>query len=466
MKKLVIIIDIVVVVLTAAYFTVVGQAADRYLPNTSINDLDISWKTPGEVAPLITPEVTSFTVTSRQGDEIIDLADIGFEIVITPNAQDVLDKQNKYAWPAHLFKDTAYTTSYEYTYSEELLREVFENLECVSGDSVIAPENSVIKQDADGHYYVSEAVWGNTLKKEKAFAEISTAISLGLKSVEITEDCYEAPTVFSDDPELNEKVALYKVIGEETITIELVDAQEILDPERLLDFFSPGENGEIIINEDKLAEFQLYLEDEYQTYMLKRPFMTSDGQLIEVGGAEKDGIALDTYGFWMARYATRSIIRNAILSKESQTIEPYWNLKGNCRDDFNMDLGDSYIEISLEKQHLWFYMDGELILETDVVTGLDSNPVRQTPTGVYGIWERGEKVYLAGEMDEETWYSYVDYWMATTWTGIGLHNAPWRSRFGGDIYKTDGSHGCINVDFDSGKTIYEMTDLNFPVVVY
>ena len=50
--------------------------------------------------------------------------------------------------------------------------------------------------------------------------------------------------------------------------------------------------------------------------------------------------------------------------------------------------------------------------------------------------------------------------------GIGLHDSNWRSTFGGDIYKTNGSHGCINLPTDAAKLIYETVEIGYPVVCY
>jgi lipoprotein-anchoring transpeptidase ErfK/SrfK len=50
--------------------------------------------------------------------------------------------------------------------------------------------------------------------------------------------------------------------------------------------------------------------------------------------------------------------------------------------------------------------------------------------------------------------------------GIGIHDATWRRKFGGDIYKRDGSHGCINCPLSLAKTIYENIDVGTPIICY
>lgn len=49
---------------------------------------------------------------------------------------------------------------------------------------------------------------------------------------------------------------------------------------------------------------------------------------------------------------------------------------------------------------------------------------------------------------------------------IGLHDATWRSTFGGTIYKTSGSHGCVNLPPAVAKTIFENIAAGVPVLCY
>ena len=59
----------------------------------------------------------------------------------------------------------------------------------------------------------------------------------------------------------------------------------------------------------------------------------------------------------------------------------------------------------------------------------------------------------------------VNYWMPFVY-GQGLHDASWQSSFGGNRYKTNGSHGCINLPKDQAKLIYETIDAGYPIIIY
>ena len=59
----------------------------------------------------------------------------------------------------------------------------------------------------------------------------------------------------------------------------------------------------------------------------------------------------------------------------------------------------------------------------------------------------------------------VSYWMPFN-GNIGMHDASWRSSFGGDIYKTNGSHGCINLPVSVAQELYGYVEKGTPVICY
>lgn len=88
---------------------------------------------------------------------------------------------------------------------------------------------------------------------------------------------------------------------------------------------------------------------------------------------------------------------------------------------------------------MFFYKEGKLVVESDFVSGNESRGW-STPAGVYPLTYKQRNATLKGE----NYATPVSYWMPFN-GGIGMHDAYWRSSFGGKIYKTNGSHGCINL---------------------
>lgn len=122
---------------------------------------------------------------------------------------------------------------------------------------------------------------------------------------------------------------------------------------------------------------------------------------------------------------------------------------------------DNCIMVSIEKQKLWYYRHGKLQLTSNVVTGMKN--VWDTKKGSFRIQNKAQGVYLTGR-DYRTW---VNYWMLIDYgSQIGLHDATWRSSFGGDIYKSNGSHGCINLPYWVAQTIFNSAPVGILVLVY
>ena len=143
---------------------------------------------------------------------------------------------------------------------------------------------------------------------------------------------------------------------------------------------------------------------------------------------------------------------------ESKTIESVYSYKALIRDED--DIGNSYIEIDLNNQMVYVYIDGELKIETPTVTG-NVTKGHATPTGVDPVNYKQRNAVLRGP----GYASPVKYWMPFN-GGIGLHDADWRTSFGGDIYKTNGSHGCINLPPSIAGQVYDLVYPGMPVVVY
>ena len=76
-------------------------------------------------------------------------------------------------------------------------------------------------------------------------------------------------------------------------------------------------------------------------------------------------------------------------------------------------------------QHLYLFWEGEIVLESDFVSGDMTKSGRMTPPGVFGLTYKTRNAVLRGE-DYET---PVNYWMPFN-GNIGMHDATWRSSFG------------------------------------
>ena len=134
----------------------------------------------------------------------------------------------------------------------------------------------------------------------------------------------------------------------------------------------------------------------------------------------------------------------------------YNDLYGYVNNNYIKELPDNYIEVDINDQKLEYHIGEEIILESDVVTGKQNS--MDTRIGMFEIYGKQTERFLMGR-----WY--VDYWMPFD-GGIGLHDASWRDEFGGEIYINSGSHGCVNLPFDTAKEIYDNSEVGTKVLVH
>ena len=213
---------------------------------------------------------------------------------------------------------------------------------------------------------------------------------------------------------------------------------------------SVSENGDISFSEEHIADWIAGLAEKYDTFGKDVSFNTSLGQTITVNSLD--------YGWQMDQEGEKSKLKSYLDAGESVLTEPLWlkmgaSLGGN-------GIGSTYVEIDYTNQRMWFYKDGSLLVDTLVVTGNVSRDMA-SPEGIFGLYYKETNATLEGE-DYKT---PVDFWMPF-YGGVGIHDAKWRSNFGGTLYQTEGSHGCINTPWENAKTIFENIEAGTPIVCY
>lgn len=290
----------------------------------------------------------------------------------------------------------------------------------------------------DSTYEVVEDIQGTELDIHKIMEDLQSE-SIDVQNINLEEYLIE-PVIKADD--LKELVD--DANGYINWTVSYNSGQQ---------FSSSIEHVNIVgntieVKTEFITDIVKQLESIYDTAGKGFSITNNSGNEIEVLGG--------TYGNIMNSAEEKEYLIKLFENKQSENIR-----QPIMKQEMPEEIGDTYIEISIESQHLWFYKDGELISETDIVTG-DAYKRRDTPTGVYFISERINGKYLTGD----TYRTWVNKWMRLTNTGIGLHDASWRGRFGGSVYKGNGSHGCINLPKQYAYDLFEQVYTKMPVIIY
>lgn len=245
-----------------------------------------------------------------------------------------------------------------------------------------------------------------------------------------------------------------------TITYTIGDSREVLDGTTTKSWICQDEDGNITVDSQKVTDYVQSLANKYNTWGNSRQFTTTSGATVTVAGGN--------YGWSIDVSAEADELAQLLTSGESQTREPIYNATA-ARHGGN-EIGDTYIEISIDQQHMWFYKNGALYADTNIVTG-DAGDGYDTPRGSYKVLNRLTNIVLKGEnKDGSTYESPVSFWLGFKGSAYGIHDASWRgdsqSGYGGSIYQYNGSHGCVNTPYSVMEKIYNAVEVNTPVMIY
>ncbi len=447
--------------LVCAYIAGYNLMKGKFLPHTFVNGVEYSGMTSEEAEALFRSAYAGriLEITERGGAvEKVSYDDIGYRIRTGQTFQELIDAQNYYAWPLSYVEKTRLVTKEAFEYSETKLKDALRNLDAVKGDQVKLPTDAYIVKTGNG-YEIKPETEGSRVIFKKLVPVVEEAVNNSETKLNIEEaGCYMRPSVYADDETLNSQLASILKVQETEITIAMEGNVFVkLDKSTFLPWLD-FENGTLSVSDDKVFSYTTGLAEQYDTYMHKRKFVTYEGDTVEVGGGN-----YDNYGYQMNREKSAQLIRDALMSGTTQTIAIEWDKYARTRDESGSDFGSTYIEISLDQQHMWYHKDGEVVVSTPVVTGT-ATMTRATPPGCFQILQMLKDHVMQGSYGE----SFANYVLAICTNGIAIHDSSWRSDYGYDIWLYSGSHGCINTPYSAVEKIYNDDAMGYgiPVIIY
>ncbi len=424
------------------------------LPNTYINGKNVSFASRESALEAVGDDFTLEVKGRDDKNFVLNSKDIGYDAKIPQNAS--ID-QNPFAWPIYLVNGKRDDLEFDYNikYDEGKLDELLKESPLFT--NVTEPEDASLVFH-DGSFDVKDAVMGNKLDYAKVKDQIVKAINSDHKDIELTDEDYKNPEVLSDSKELNDLKEDAKKIEAMNIKFNFNGFDIGLKGDELVDMLA--QKGKVFeLDYDKLLAFMAEVADKTDTYGTERKFnATGVGEITVNPGV---------YGYVLDQAATSDEVLKLFNERKSGEVEPVYERYGYERTADGTDIGNTYIEVDISRQYLWFYKNGELIIESPLVTGLVS-PGWETNVGVGSILSKSTNAKLEGvDFTGEAYKTPVDYWMPIGWDGEGFHDAPWRGgAFGGGIYFSNGSHGCLNLPPYVAQTIFENAEVHTPVVVY
>ena len=318
--------------------------------------------------------------------------------------------------------------------------------------------------DKQKKYVLIDDVQGNQIDEARLLSYVDQTLDDNFRlkllggdiQVTIDTNVYQQPSVTVSDAmkkqltDLNGQLDKYRST---TVTYTLGSATEVIDTGTIESWLQIADDS-VNVDQEAVKSYVQDLATKYNTIYVPRTFHTSYGNDVTVSDNE--------YGFQIDQDGELKQLLSDLASGTAISRDPVYSISGMQRNGTD-DLNGSYIEVSLDNQHLWLYKDGALVTETDIVSGAPKAG-RETYRGAWPIAYKASPYNLSSQ--EYGYNVKVNYWMPFVY-GQGLHDASWQSSFGGNRYKSGaGSHGCINLPTDQAALIYNTIDSGYPIIIY
>ncbi len=443
----------ILVLLLLVYGGFAFYFSQHYFWRTRIAGIDCGCMTVSDAEKLFQEKAREYSLTvCARGDvqETISAGEIALEYPVREQLEKIQKSQNPLLWIYGLFGGAEYAISESVIYDMDELQSRIAEMSIFSEENQEKPVSAGISaySTQDKGYHIIEEIQGSELLPE-AEEEIAEAFLQMQDSVDLDEKrLYLTPGRDAEDTMLVRLVDRLNSYTHSQITYQFGNDAVILDGDRIHEWLSVrGSN--VYLDKIAVRTYVQELAEQHDTYYKEKEFVTTAGVTKKLRSAFGWMIDVDAE----TEHLLEDLSNGAVVERE-----PEYKRRG---EDFSENnIADSYVEIDLGHQHLYLYIEGELILETDFVSGCMATG-NGTPAGIYDLEYRTKNVVLRGP----TWESYVNFWMPFN-GAVGMHDATWRKEFGGDIYLQHGSHGCVNLPYNMAKQIYSYVYAGMPVVCY
>ena len=448
-----------------AYGGISYYFSNRFFEGTWINGIDCSQKTAYEVEELMKEKLSEYSIEVSSRDvaaQTIKGEEIDYKYMSTGEILQLLRKQKPYEWVKGLYEQKSYTVDENVGYNKTLLQEQLKSLNCAQAENQTEPENAYVAFQNNAFVIVPETE-GSKLNIKEAYKVLNAAVEANESAIDFsnTPEVYVSAAVTKDDPELQAALEACNNYTKASITYTFGDQSTTLDGNTIKDWLQFDEKGQLIWDDNSfqqhVAEYVAQLAATYDTVGTEREFQATSGRTVYVSSS--------IYGWKIDQAAEAAQLSQEIQSGTQMTREPIYAQTANAYGV--NDLGNTYIEVDLSEQHMYYYQDGADIFESDFVSGNMSYADRQTHAGIFTLYyKKSPDVLRGGQKGTANYYEQpVQYWMPFD-GGIGFHDANWRDDFGGDIYLTSGSHGCINLPPENAAVLYDLIQYDVPIVCF
>lgn len=462
---------LVLALLAGATYGVGWLAFSRlvFMPNTTLNGQDVSLLPAPEVAERHAGETAGYKLElSGQGLSLsLSASDIGLRIDGEAYVEEALAQQDALRWPLEVLRPHRLTASETVTYSEDdLAKAVTAAVDKVNEGATQPTDARLVPDEKTKLYRIEPERQGTALDAERVVELAAEAVTGLDTSLDLGEEALVQPAVTSGDERL--KAGLEEVNSRLEATQKLVvgekDAFEV-GIDLISRWVKVGKDYEVTIDSEAVTAWARgELSEKLDSVGAARTYTRPDGKQVSVSGG--------TYGWNIDGAVLAGQIVANLEKGEAATIDIPMLSTAETWNPGGQDWGSRYIDIDISEQHIRMYdAGGSVIWESDCVTG-NTSEGHDTPLGVWFLNANKESgtVTLEGPIDDATgkpeYVSYVTYWMPFVENAVAMHDATWRYSFGGTVYQTNGSHGCVNLPYDKAEELYGICEVGDVVITH
>lgn len=453
-KVLIGVIAVLLLFTVAAYGFGVYYFSEYFLPGSLVNGFNCSYMNQEEAEKLLEQETAAYVLavqTRGNGQESIAADEIHLTYISDGSIRELLHSQNRFLWFLSFGQHKTYEIPTSVTYDQELLEQAIDSLNCMKDN--IAPVDAKIEDTGEGFEIIPETV-GTQVNRGRLEKEVIKAVTTGDQAVNLEDDgCYDNPSVYGNDERLVKDCEQMNELTDVVITYDFSDRKETVDREVIRGWLTRDENGDLMLDKEKISAYVAALGEKYDTVGIQRTFETYDNREVSISGGD--------YGWVIDQEKETEALYQAVIDKKTQVREPEYEQKAMSRD--TNDIGYTYVEVDLPNHRLVIYQNGTPVVDTGILSSSG------TPVGVYTVQEMQTPAVVDGKT--------VNYRIAFG-DGLGIQDDPEMNftdaALGGysdsaqdsGFSSWSGTEGNVVIPSDQAALIYQNVTKDMPIVVY
>ena len=360
MKKkavILVIIGCVICLFIFGYFGVAYYFSKHFYPDTTINKIDVSGKSLLDATKQFEKVIETYELTI--GDEGVEEEsiygkNIHLKYASNKEIQEVLKQQNVWSWIADIFQKKTKTVKFNVEYDETLLDEQINQLKILKEEQ-IPGENA--KPVFNGEQFVIQKETNGTgidyVKLRKAIENKLKAQDTNLNLEK--EQCYLAPEYTEKSEKVRAACDIMNSYLEASITYDMTEPV-IVDRSLIGTWITVDQDMEVVFQTDLIKVWLEEFGNKNDTVGITRTFTTPDGRAAQVSGG--------TYGWSIDEETELTNLQNDIKNKAIVTRQPAYYIGGIAATHAMPDWGNTYIDVDLTAQHMWYVVNGTVELSS------------------------------------------------------------------------------------------------------